>query len=128
MPQAPVILLVDDSEAMRAYLSALLQARFAECEVQAFRGLAEGLEGAVTASDRLKAIVTDFMLGEGATGIDLIEALSPPAAVAKILITQGGKLTAAEETRARSLGASILPKPTPDTQEKWLMAVSLSIR
>lgn len=127
MAPAPVILLVDDSEAMGVYLAGLLRARFAGYEVRVFPGVPEGLQGAARAGSALRAVITDFMM-VGATGLDLLEALALPPGVAQIIVTSGGKLDPADAARAKALGARVLAKPTPETQEKWLMAVSLSVR
>lgn len=121
------ILLIDDSELVRKHLSELLSVN--DLDVQVAGDLATALESLM--KNPVDAILVDFVLGSGTTGMDLISAVFSmpeklweplPRPVAAILTH--GSLARHDQTKANDLGVAVLQKPQAGGERQFIEEIS----
>ncbi|MBI3543813.1 MAG: response regulator [Deltaproteobacteria bacterium] len=117
------ILLVDDSELMLSYLASLLRKHktAGPLELRSAKSATEALEAC--AQELPDAILMDFVLEPGRTGLEVLSAilaLSKGAKAPRLAILTQGKLANIDEQRALGLGARVLQKPLRGQEAAFL--------
>ena len=114
------ILLVDDSEMVLRHVADLLTTQ--GFKVTTANSMVAALEAYFKA--RPDAILTDFVLESGHTGLGLLSAIFAgvsPQPIAAILTH--GLLTAADQARANELGVRVIQKPKQGGEQEFLQEV-----
>ncbi len=125
-----IVLIVDDSLVFRAHLLELLGTVRPTWTLLEAPDMATGLAILGERSD-IDLLLTDLQLGPQQTGLDLLDlarTFHPHEAgwwqgLHKVLMTDGGKLSPTDLPHLTTLGARILPKPTPQTVGTFLAAL-----
>lgn len=128
MSEKVKILLVDDSEVMRGFVADLL--RKSGLMVVTAGSLVEGVDA--YCRERPAAILMDFVLESGHTGLEALAAIFAVSSFGRPLaaILTQGDLAAADAQKAASLNVRILQKPARGLEDqfvtdiwKWLEAL-----
>lgn len=121
------ILLVDDSALALTHICSLLSDQ--GFRVTTATSMAEGLSKAFTAS--ANAVLIDFVLDSGHTGLDLISAVFAASAQAKqrqkpaAAILTHGRLSDGDQRRADELAVAVLQKPRQGQEEEFAEKVRI---
>lgn len=123
------ILLIDDSELVLRHVADLLKAE--GFMVTTANSTAAGLEAYF--KRRPDAILADFVLETGHTGLELISAIFagvssiPNGAPAASILTHG-QLTAVDQARAATLGIRIIQKPKQGHEQEFIQEIRFWLR
>lgn len=103
-----IALVADDSADLRAVLrGALTDAGWPVLEAASG---AEALDLARRIED-IRLVISDIDMGDGATGVDVADALAAARPDLRVLLTSGLHADAPDRRRARAAGHPVLPKP-----------------
>lgn len=120
------ILLVDDSELVLKHVAALLGS--GGWDISTAKNVAEGLESYFKSPP--DAVLSDFVLGTGQTGLDLLSAIlaarasaDPNAPRLPVALLTLGALSDVDAERAAKMGAPVIQKPARGKEKEFLQNV-----